>query len=289
MAFNFEDPKQKQAQQPPSIVEALSRPQYSGQRTQQPMATAPFMGTGSWGYQPQQQSPAASVAGANRYQAATNLQAQLARLPYDLASAVVPSQHGADAAKYGANQAAQAQVMSSYYPAAAQLQGQREALPYQLASTTIPAYLQADASKYDSDRSARAQEMSAYYPAASNLQAQLASLPYQLASATVPAAYAADAAKYGADRGARAEEMAAYYPAAAQVQTAAYQPWAYAQAARMNALAQQNMAQIEAERSRSNLRDLLGAVMPAFYGGGGGGQAAAPGFTTSYGAGFSWT
>lgn len=124
------------------------------------------------------------------------------------------------------------------------------------------------------------------YGSAMGLAGQLARLPYDLASATVPAQYGAQASMYGANRMGRAQELSSYYPAAAQVGTAHFQPWAYTQAARMNALAQQNMAQIDAQRSRANLADILRSVVPLF------GQAqqqpATGGFQTDYGAGFQW-
>jgi len=81
----------------------------------------------------------------------------------------------------------------------------------------------------------------------------------------------ADAQRYSADQarmadtydslmGYKAAEASAYYPAAAEVATAHYDPWAATQAARMGALSNQNVAQIEQEGSLAKMLGILAAA-----------------------------
>ena len=113
------------------------------------------------------------------------------------------------------------------------------------------------------------------------LYGQLAALPYGLAGTLAQSIPQAQASMFGADRMGRAQEYSSYYPAAADIQTAHMDPWAQTQSTRMQALAGQNIAQINAERQLYGLMAMLQGIMPMFNQS----QPQMPSIGTDYGAG----
>lgn len=89
--------------------------------------------------------------------------------------------------------------------------------------------------------------LASMYGTEGSLQGLVQSLPWQLAGTASQAVNAADANKYAANQAAMSGAWQSYYPAEAAVQTAHYGPWADLNAARINALAGQNIAQMNNE------------------------------------------